>query len=85
MKETEFNELLRAWWKLKYPVKEKPAKDALHAADDIIEDVQERVDLLLYLKRYAREVQVVGSSRSKKNKAQRIFDELGIDPRDIEF
>ncbi len=34
---------------------------------------------------YARSVQKVGLSRRSKNKAQRLFDELGVDPVKLEF
>jgi hypothetical protein len=85
MQKQEYEAIFRKWWERNYPVERVQAKDALHAGDEIIEGINERVKIMLFLERYAREVQTVGCSRSKKNKAQRIFNELGIDPTTLEL
>ena len=85
MTEAEFDTLFRDHWKREYPLARVAAKDDLHAADDIIQDVHEMVQVKLFLLKYARQVQECGSSRTKKNKAGRLFDVLGVNPLSIEF
>ena len=79
MTETEFRDRFYAYWKQKYPLAEK------HSVKEFMISFHEESKVKMFLKAYAQNVQECGISRIKNNKAQRIFDELGIDPKSIEF
>lgn len=81
MKLDEFERRFDALWDERYTTYD-PVTDhwTRQRADDTAR--QQCRDMLT---EYARSVQSVGLSRRGKNKAQRIFEELGLDPADIEF
>ena len=85
MTEADFDKLFRNYWEREYPLTRVVAKNDLHAADDIIQDTHEMVQVKMSLLKYAQQVQGCGCSRTKKNKAMRLFELLGVDPLSIEF
>jgi hypothetical protein len=85
MTQKEFYETFDAWWKEEYPLERKPAKDALHAADDLIQHSTDMVRLRMFLVAYARQLKDCEISRNKGNRAMRIFEKMGVDPKAIDF
>lgn len=79
-----FDEFLRrfdSWWEEKHSLYNPETDHWTRERVDAAARKQCR-DLLIG---YARSVQQVGLSRRSKNKAQRLFDELGIDPTELEI
>jgi hypothetical protein len=81
MKLDQFEERFGTLWREKYALYD-PATDHWTRQREDEQGKQQCRDMLL---EYAREVQRVGLSRRGKNKAQRLFDELGMDPSDLEL
>jgi hypothetical protein len=77
----EFEERFDALWREKYALYD-PATDHWSRRREGEQAMRHCRDMLL---EYARGVQQVGISRRGKNRAQRLFDELGIDPSTLEF
>jgi hypothetical protein len=81
MRLEEFERRFDARWKEKYSLYDSAADHwTRKRVDD--EARQHSRELLM---EYARETQKVGISRHGKNKAQQLFDELEIDPSDLEL
>jgi hypothetical protein len=88
MKQSEFEERFNAYWRQHYAAYDETGKDhqtLLKEWRERSHDDHRRGHLKLTLLKYARDCRVVGISRKKKNLAQRIFDELGVDPQELEF
>ena len=88
MKQSEFEERFSAYWREHYAAYDETGKDhqtLLKEWRERAQDNARRTHLLLTLLKYAQDSRMTGISRKKKNLAQRIFDELGIDPRELEF
>ena len=81
MKLAEFEQHFDALWMEKYALYDRSTDHWTRARVDT-EVRQQCRDMLM---EYARECQKVGISRQGKNKAQRLFEELGIDPASLEF
>jgi len=81
MKMSEFENRLDAVWNESYSLYDPETDHWTRQPKDDLAKRQCR-DMLL---EYARSVQQVGLSRRGKNKAQRLFDELGIDPAKLEL
>ena len=79
MTEEEFRNRFYDYWKQKYPL------DVNHTTAEFMDNFHDESRVKIFLDNYARSLQECGVSRTKNNKAQRIFDELGIDPTSIEF
>lgn len=79
MTETDFKNRFCDYWQQKYPL------DMDHNFKERVDRYQLERSLKTLLYNYAQEVQKCGISRIKSNKAQRIFDELGVDPGTVEF
>ncbi len=81
MKLGEFEQHFDAFWKERYSLYDSATDHwTRKRVDD--EARQHCRDMLM---EYARESQQVGISRHGKNKAQRLFEEIGIDPTDLEL
>ncbi|HZP82395.1 MAG TPA: hypothetical protein VFB21_12210 [Chthonomonadaceae bacterium] len=88
MKQAEFEAKFNALWQEKYAQYDETGKDhqvLLKEWRERAKDSSARIHWKLVLLRYARDVQAIGISRRTKNKAQALFDELGIDPLQLEF
>ena len=88
MEQSEFEKRFEAYWKQHYARYDETSKDhqtLLKEWRERAHDSGRRTHLALTLLKYARDSRITGVSRRKKNLAQRIFDELGIDPLEIEF
>ncbi len=81
MKLAEFEQHFDAFWKERYALYDPSTNHWSRARADT-EARQQCRDMLM---EYARESQKVGISRQNKNKAQRLFEELGVDPTTLEF
>jgi hypothetical protein len=77
----EFARRLDALWRERYALYD-PALDHWTRQRQDDQARQQCRDMLM---EYAHAVQQVGVSRRGKNRAQRLFDELGIDPVDLEL
>lgn len=88
MKQSEFDEKFDAYWRERYAAYDNTGKDhqtRLKEWRERAHDSGRQTHLRLTLLHYAADCHVTGVSRRKKNLSQRIFDDLGIDPREIEF
>lgn len=88
MKQSEFEARFAVYWKANYAGFDGTGKDYQRLIRDWKERARDNMrstSLKLDMLRYARDCQTCPASREKKNLAQRIFDDLGIDPREIEF
>jgi hypothetical protein len=88
MKQADFEARFDAYWQEHYASYDETGKDLQTLVRDWKERAQDhsrRTHLRLTLLRYARDVRVCELSRKRKNLAQRIFDELGVRPEEIEF
>lgn len=78
---SEFEHRFDALWKEKYAIYDPATSHwTVKHADDIARRHTHEM-----LMEYAREAHQVAISRRRKNKAQRFFDELGVDPADIDL
>jgi hypothetical protein len=88
MKQSEFEQRFNVYWREHYAAYDETGKDhqtLLKEWRERAHDNGRRTHLKLTLLEYARDCRVIDVSRKKKNLAQRIFDELGVDPRELEF
>jgi hypothetical protein len=88
MKQSDFEARFDAYWQEHYASYDETGKDLQTLLRDWKERAQDgarRTHLKLTLLRHARDVRVCGLSRKQKNLAQRIFDDLGVRPEEIEF
>ena len=88
MKQSEFEKIFNAYWQERYAAYDPTGKDHQTRLKEWrlrAHDSQRRTHLMLTLLKFAGDIRVTGISRKKCNLAQRIFDELGVDPRELEF
>jgi hypothetical protein len=78
---SEFEERFDMLWKTRYAIYDPETSHWTVRREDEEARQQSREMLM----EYAREIQRVGISRRGKNKPQRLFDELGIDPADLDL
>jgi hypothetical protein len=81
MKQKDFEQRFEALWREKYAQYDETGKDHQTLLKDWRERAaasMEETTWKLRLLDYARDCQQVGISRRTKNKAQKLFDELGI-------
>ena len=88
MRQSEFEERFNVYWREHYAVYDETGKDhqtRLKEWRERAHDNGRQAHLKLTLLEYARDSRLSGISRQKNNLPQQIFDELGIDPRELEF
>jgi hypothetical protein len=88
MKRSEFEDKFNVYWREHYAAYDETVKDHSTLLADWrvrAHDSSRRTHLKLTLLRYARDSHVTGTSRKKNNLSQRIFDDLGVDPREVEL
>ncbi len=88
VKQSEFEARFDVYWREHYAAYDSKGKDhqtLLKEWRERAHDDGRQTHLKLTLIQYAADSHVTGTSRRKKNLSQHIFDELGIDPLEIEF
>jgi hypothetical protein len=88
MTQSDFEKRFDVFWREHYASYDTTGKDHQTLLKDWRErahDGQRRAHLHVTLLEYARDCRITGISRTKKNLAQRILDELGVDPLTLEF
>ena len=88
MKEAEFRKKFDAYWLKHYAAYDATDKNhytLIKEGRERSQDAMRRIPLLLTLLHYAADCRIVGVSRKKNNLSQRIFNELSVNPLEIEF